>query len=319
MRKIRAAALALASALLASCSYLLDDPYPDEAQRLLTRVDLGDKARAAGASSSIQELGALSYLESSGSSVLFVELRMKDGTHLLLSLDGDRLDDPRAFSFSDYPLGSSVCLAASGEYITGGVAFSADLVPRALGLSAPGCVLCESGTNYFLTFSSPLILNIAAYDADYVPTGSISIPIASSGNWQLVASGQSGWGKYCLLFQNFETQGFRAFRTGSMKALVAAVAAGAWTSLFGDEVPDWNKGPTVRSEFGSAWLTIDGVAYRSKEDNGTTLTLLKFSGSSKDYTIKSSGETAYFFESSGRYWFMYERESKRLSKLRTWW
>jgi hypothetical protein len=317
MRMLCAAVLA-ASALLASCSYLLDDPYPNEAQRLLARVDLGVMAKAAGAGSSIQELGSMSYLQSSGSSVLFVELRMKDGTRLLLSLDGDRLDDPKAFRYSEYALGPGVCLAASGEYVSGGVAFSADLVPSALGVTAPACVLRESGLNYFLSFSPPNTLNIASYDAAYGPIGSIGVAVAPSGSWQLMASGQSG-GKYCLLFQDFDTRGVRAFRTSSMKALVAAVSAGDWIWLFGDEVPDWNKGPAISLEFGSAWLTIDGVVYGSKEDDATTLTLRKFSGASVDYRLESSEEAAYFFESSGRYWFMYERESRRLSKLRTWW
>jgi hypothetical protein len=317
--RILSAAILAAAALLASCSYLLDDPYPKEAQRLLARVDLGDKAKAAGASSSIQELGALSYLESSGSSVLFVELRMKDGTHLLLSLDGDRLDGAKAFRFSDYALGSGVSLTASGEYVSGGVAFSADLVPSAIGVTAPNCVLRESGSNYFLTFASPLLLNIGKYDADYASTGSTSIPVASSGNWQLIAAAQGG-GRYCLLFQNYDTGCYRAFRTSSMKALYSAAAASAWTSLFGGDVPDWHKGPTLRSDYGSAWLTVDGTVYRSSEDDGTTLTLKRFSGSIESYTLeKSSGEVLYFFEPSGRYWFMYERESGRLSKLRTWW
>jgi hypothetical protein len=327
MRKPPAAiALAILSAtafavLSVSCSYLLGDPYPDYAQRILASADLDAIAKKCCGGSAIQEIDSMSYLESSGSSALFVEVRAKDGSHKLIGLGGNDLGDPRSYDYGAYSFGSGVGLDASGNYVSGKAVIPASGgSPTVLALgSVYPYLLSESGGNYFVSLISQTTLGLNLYDSSYSFVSAASIPVASSGSWQLVAAVQGG-GNYCFLFQNNGANAYRAFRTPSVAALRSAAASSAWTSLFDDtNVPASYKGAAFSSEYGSAWITVDGPVTKKYSDNGISLTLKPFSGSETSYAVENSGEASFTFDPSGRYWFMYRSKTGLIYKLRTWW
>jgi len=323
MRAIRLAARFLpflaAFAFLSSCAKLLDDTYPDYAKRTVAYGDLDAMAESTSGGSPIQEVDAIGYLESSGSSAAFVDLYTKDGVHRLLTLDGEYLDDPKGYGFAVYGLGPHVGLAASGDYVSGKAAFSAARVPVNLALPSHSSLVSESGLNYFLDFASPLTLAINTCDVGYGSLSTTSIAVAASGSWEFLSAAQGG-GWYCLLFRDNGTNKYRVFRTPSVEALRLAAASSAWAYLFDDpSVPAAYQGGEFSSDYGSVWLTVDGPVVRSNGNNGATFTLKPFSGSDKDYAVNDMSDASYSFESSGNFWFMYDKKSGRLSKLRTWW
>jgi len=84
-------------------------------------------------------------------------------------------------------------------------------------------------------------------------------------------------------------------------------------------VPAAYQGGEFGSDFGSVWLTVDGPVVKSYANNGVTLTLKPFSGSDEDYTVSDMSDASFSFDPSGEYWFLYDKKTGRLSKLRTWW
>jgi hypothetical protein len=323
MKAIRPAALFLsliaALAFLSSCAKLLDDSYPDYAKRTLAYGDLDAMAKSTSGGSPIQEIDAIGYLESSGSSAAFVDMYTKDGVRRLLTLDGEYLDDPKSYGFDAYGLGPNVGLAASGNYVSGKAAFSAARLPVNLALPFHPSLVSEGGVNYFLDFTPPLTLVIDSYDVGYGSSSTTSIAVAASGSWEFLSAAQSG-GWYFLLFRDNGSNEYRAFRTPSIEALRLAASSSAWAYLFGNpSVPAAYQGSEFSSDYGSAWMTVDGPVVKSYANNGVTFTLKSFSGSDKDYTVSDMSNASYSFEPSGKYWFMYDPKSGRLSKLRTWW
>lgn len=317
-RGLRAASIMAALVVLASCKFVGNDNYPDYEKRLLARTDLDAIVKSA-SGSSLTEVGEMSGLEGSGSSALFVEVRAANGAHLLAALDGDSLADAKCYDFDAYGLKPQVGLAASGGYVSGNALFSPsrDLVSGSMP-SMP-FLLSESGLNYFLSVSSSLILQISVYDSSFAYQSIAAIDVASSGSWSLVSAKQGGGG-YGLLFRNDGSGYFRAFRIPSFEALRQAAASSAWTSLFDDAaVPSAYKGAAFRSDYGSAWLTVDGPVLLSYGNNGVTFTIEPFSGASSDYTLSNMGDASFSFGGAGDSWFMYERKSGKLDKLRTWW
>lgn len=334
MKAIRAAALLLLIlpllACLSSCDYLLGDSYPAYTQRMGAWIDLDDAAKAASGGSPIQDVGRINYLESSGSSAVFVEYRTKDGFHRLLSLDGESLAAPVG-----YLLGNSfaeVGLAASGHYVffssSGWVAlrpdsravdgsYSAALSP--LSVYSYSALVNEAGSNYFFFLMGNANQNIDLYDAAFTLVGVrpwLNIPIGPSVSlWDNVSIGQGG-GYYCFLFRIYNTNDFRAFRTPSIGAMPA------WTSLFDDPaVPSGYKSAAFSADQSRVWITADGPVTATNDNNGLVFSLRKFgaSGSTSTYTLKDESSATFSFEPSGRYWFMYEKSSGRLYKMRTWW
>jgi hypothetical protein len=320
MKAIRAAVLSLPLlALLSSCKYLLDDTYPDYTKRMVAYADLDGMVESTSGGASLQEIDAVRYLESAGSSAAFVELHTKDGVHRLLGLDGGNLDDPKSYEFVSYGLVSNVGLAASGNYVSGKSAFSVAREPVNLSVPSHAFLLSESSVNYFLDFTPPLTLAIVACDVGYASVSTASIAVAASGSWEFLSAGQ-GRGWYCLLFRNDSSNNYRAFRAPSIEAVRLAASSAAWAYLFNDpSVPTEYQGKAFNSDYGSVWMTVDGPVVRGNGNNGVTLTLKSFSGSDKDYSLDNGSDATFSFEPSGRYWFLYEKKSGRLNKLRTWW
>jgi hypothetical protein len=312
------AAVFAAAFLAASCSYFTDDPYPDSAQRLLARTDFDSILREAPGGSKLQDFGAFSYVKSPAGAAFFVGVHAKDGADLFLSLDGDRLDEP--VIYPSLAPESVVSYDASGMFIASDWLISTSRAPLySQAFTASPFFLSEGSRNYNLALGGPSILKIEAYDSGYAPIAAPTILIAAAGSWNLVSTAQAG-GWYCLLFQDGSSNGYRGFRIESIKTLYDKAAALAWSSLFDDaNVPAACKGPLFQADYNSAWLTKDGVVTRSYVDNGVEFTLNAFSGSDESYTASKGGEDNYYFEPSGKYWFVYGRSDGRLSKLRTWW
>lgn len=300
---------------LASCAFVGNDYYPNYAERLLARTDLDSIVKSA-SGSSIAEIGGMNYLESSGSSALFVEVRAGNGAHLLLALDGSGLGDAKAYGFDAYGLSSNVGIAASGAgYVSGKALFSAGRALVSDSLPSQPFLLSEAGSNYFLSLSAPRTLQFLAYDSGFNPLSTTSVDLASADNWELVAAAQGG-GWYCLLFRDDGSGAYRAFRSPSLAALWSS----GWTTLFDDAtVPAKYRSGAFRSDYGSAWITADGPVVRSYDNNGTVLTIEPFSGSSSDYSLSNMGDSSFSFGASGELWFMYERKTGQLDEMRTWW
>jgi hypothetical protein len=305
--------------LFSSCSYLLGGPFPAYEQRIVAMTDFDAAVKAASGGSALQFINGLDYLESNGSSGVFVRLGTQDGKLRLLTFDGESLGAPVAYVFgAAAPFGSGFGLAASGDYVSGQLALKWDSrVPESTQPTPPvnTILLSEGGINYcFSTASSVSSLSALTYDASWAALSTITMPISATGSWSLISAGQGG-GYYCFLFFRGDTNTYRAFRTTS-------VASMPWSSLFDD--------PTVSADYKTAefsadryslWITADGPVTASNDNNGKSFSLLEFgaAASTSGYSLKIGGSASYSFESSGSYWFMYEAATGRLYKLRTWW
>ena len=71
-----------------------------------------------------------------------------------------------------------------------------------------------------------------------------------------------------------------------------------------------------------AWITENGVVAMTTTNNSQA-TFSRYplgSGGSVDsYSMTYNSGNMYFFESSGRYWYVFDVGSGRLVRLRTWW
>ncbi len=309
------ASLVLSLACLCSCSYLLDDPYPAFAQRVLASTDLDAAVRQVSGGSGIEFARDLYYLESGASTAVFVQLTTKDAAARLLALDGGSLTLPVGYTYGVDSIGAGVGLSTAGQFVSGAVAMDPQTRLEAAAVpNNPGQLLSEAGINYFAT-STGTALRTRRLDTTWSALSTLNIPISSTGSWQLSAAGQGG-GWYCFLFQLTGSSSFRAFRTPSLASM-------AWTSLFDDTtVPADYTTPLFTADPYSVWITSDGPVLRGNSSSGgDSLGLVRFGSSlaSVDYSPRSAGPSQYFFEPSGRYWFIYESGTARLFKLRTWW
>jgi hypothetical protein len=318
MRASLALTLALLSPIVfSSCSYLVGDSFPAYDQRIVAMTDFDAAVKTASGGSPLQYLIRLDYLESKGSSGVFVDLTTLDGLRRLISLDGGSLGSPLAYVFGgSTTFGNAFGLSASGDYVSGNVALRWDTrAPEAQAPTPPGnsILLSEAGSNYCFS-ASGTTLSAEVYDAAWNFLSTTTEKIAAAGAWSLVSAGQGG-GYYCFLFFHGDTHMYRAFRTPS-------IASMSWTSLFDDAaVSSDYMTPEFSADPYSLWITVDGPVTASYENNGRSFSLLKFgaAASTSSYSVKGDGSSSVSFESSGSYWFMHEAATGRLYKLRTWW
>ncbi len=307
----------LATLILASCTYLLDDPYPAYTQRISTWTDIDATVKQVSGGASLLFINHLDYLESGSSSGIFLQLATSDGVGRLVTLDGGDFGSPVSYVYGIDPVGLTTGLSSAGQYRSGAVLMNpANRTSAAVLGPISGILLSEAGVNYYGTVSGAT-MSAARYDSAWVSLGTVSVQISTiyPGPWELVSAGQGG-GWYSFLFRDSSSNSYRAFRTPSLASMT-------WTSLFDDPaVPASYRTPQFSADMSSVGITADGPVMRghSQGGNGDKLSFLPFgSSSSKDYYPRNSGSVQYFFEASGQYWFLHEASSGRLYKLRTWW
>ena len=185
-------------------------------------------------------------------------------------------------------------------------------------------------TSNFLIYSDGINLHRDLYDSSWLP-GVIGQSQISSvpGPWNLSRVAVLGDGRICLLFSlGMGDQGkIQAVTFADYPTFDSAFGVGGLM-----ESPDAVKGSQIAvTTFGGsfdgpsgidAWITENGVvAMTTTSNNQATFSRypLGSGGSVDSYSMTYYSGNLYFFESSGRYWYIFDVGSGRLVRLRTWW
>jgi hypothetical protein len=326
LRKAKVFALVplFASLCLSACSYLLDDPYGGFLQKAAAYADLGS------ALGSSQFLDGMMSAEAQTSTYLFAEFADPSGARMVKALDPMSLE-LAAFSGQGSPLTFCAATAANAEFVVASHAYGPSTLnldtacPAGLGWLAADST---TGNNCLFPFvaASSQRLSFYVYDSSWKNRTTIQRVFSSSTeNWQLARALILVDGSFAVLA--FDGRG----GTGSLRAArypnLAAFLASTGPILDSASSSAVASVDTQQGSIGSAmgvpaWPTVDGLIALVSDANGV-FRLARYGydglGEKDEYVLSSRPDAALYFESSGTYWYLYERSAGRLFRLRTWW
>jgi hypothetical protein len=315
--------VALAALILSGCHYLLDDVYGNYLQYAEAQADLRDEF---GASLDLDTIEGMSIAATGSKTLLFVEALDREGASLVRALDPLSLSLD-AFS-ADAPASTfGAASDANAEFVIGTKAFFPSTMSVDIAASpAEGILVADvaAGRNYLFPAAeapSPT-LRFRSYDASWGGSVELSRPFSSGGeSWIVARATVLGDGRFALI----------AFAGSSGKGIARAAAYPSVADFVASASPALAASPiSLDSSLGgigsraglSAWATTDG-AVAIESDSGGRIRLARYGygdGLEKDgFELSSRQDMRFYFEPSGRYWYLFERGSGRLYRLRTWW
>jgi hypothetical protein len=326
LRKVAALVLSLASLMLGACSYLLQDPYAQFMEKAAGAADLGSSL-----GSGISYLG-MTEASSGSTTYLFLEILASSGSKIVKALSASSLT---LSGLSGQGSPSTLCAAvdAKGDYVVAGLAYApSSLAADSLDAALPGFLASDAaaGLNYIFTSAAAASaqLSYSTYDASWASAAPFQKAFRSDlSSWRLARVLLLDDGSLALLA--FQGSAAKGSLLAAVYPSLAAFAASTESALDASSASrsavvniDTNQAGIGSTEGLPAWPTSEGlVVLLSDANGGFRLARYGYDGGAEkdEYSVDSRPDAAFYFEPSGRYWFLYEKSANKLYKLRTWW
>jgi len=323
------AAALMTTTMVSTCGFLTSDAFPRWLSYVEASVDFRTIAVAQGLGSdaSIDNLEFAPYVTGGTDYSKVLVFATGNGTNRLILLDQDKL----AFSFAKIYGGFTRALASvTGGFLCGTQRVDplnpANIPILAHAWTNPSSVRvfrvgdAVSGLNYAVDPTSSLIADFAEYTSVWSGSPQSTSFDSLTKNYNLLDAEYANG--YSVLGQRQDNgQGYAACFPDS-----ATFTAGG--TVF-DSAAAIKTGPFPIAD-SYAWLTADGPVAYYRGSNGSNR-IVRYHYGTGNFTTGAQAEELdsllfddndvqlLSFDPSGTWWFMYDKLSGRLYKLRTWW
>ena len=306
---------ALAStASLASCAFVGSDMFPAQLQSAAASYNLASAAGQSPAGLSVTKIARL--VNSNGVAGVFVLVYQASGYKLFVLSDDLRLEA----TLGNASFGQFLGTDASGNFVCGSAQISPDF-SSVVSSAYTGC------------FDYSMDIANSAYVIDSAESSGTSIAKYQKTNAEIGTTTLLRSGYYYDLLDSEILAG------GTKLYLLARDRSGA-SALTVLAFPDAENGssalPTVTTDFytsssvsitevsgdraDQAWLTADGVVSLVQANTTSLVRYAYGSGARLDSQLLDENWTSgVSFETTGNFWYCYDRYKGLLYKMRTWW
>jgi hypothetical protein len=329
-RGLRLSILSLIVALgLSGCDYLLEDPYGGYLQEAAAFTDLRG-ALAPGFELDMVE--GMTIAKAGDRTFLFARLVDTSGSAVFRSLDPSSLEQA-GFSAAASGNPFRACSDSNSELVVGAHSYYPSTLSEDSGAAPPeGWILADIalGRNYLFpaALAASATLECRSYDGRWENPAVTQRPFDSGGGqWRVARAVRLGDGSAVILAFSGEggTGSIKAARYPSVGAFASSTDAaigGTSASSSASVDVDSSVGGIAAQDGVAAWATEQGLVVLVSDSGGYyRFERYGYDGRSAldDYRVSARHDARFYFEPSGSFWYLYDRASGRLYRLRTWW